>query len=172
MSLLRPAAAAEFDTLWELLAASFPPDERRPRAGQRALLKEPAYTLYTNADVTALLAVWQWPELRFLEHFAVAPALRGQGRGTALLQELLTQLGPRLCLEVEPPESSPLAARRAEFYRRNGLALNAYPYRQPPLGPGQSGLQLCLMTSGGPATPEEFKTMRDILYVRVYHQTK
>ena len=162
----------EFDRIYHIMEESFPEDERRPYAGQRALLDEPAYRIYTRPDPErgeplAFLAVWDFECFAYIEHFAVAPAHRCGGVGSRLLRELIAQLGKPVCLEVEPPETEP-AVRRIGFYRRCGFFLNEYPYLQPPLAPGRSTLPLLVMTTGGPVSRPQFEQIRDVLYARVY----
>ena len=88
--MLREMTRPEFADVYALMELSFPPDERRPYAAQRALLDRPGYRIYVPADGPyALLAVWETPEFLFLEHFAVSPKRRGAGLGAALLAAYL-----------------------------------------------------------------------------------
>ena len=166
--MLREMKRPEFADVYALMELSFPPDERRPYAAQRALLDRPGYRIYVPADGPyALLAVWETPEFLFLEHFAVSPERRGAGLGAALLAALLARAQRQLVLEVELPQTEP-ARRRIGFYTRNGLFLNRYDYAQPPLGPGQGSVSLLLMTSGAPVSEPVFRTIRDRLYRDIY----
>ena len=164
----------DFETLYQLIEASFPPTERRTKEGQKALFcKEPAYRVYgvknkeTNA-VEAFLAVWELNRVLFLEHFAVDPKLRGNGIGSRLLGELASMTNKPLCLEVEPPENE-TAIRRIGFYKRNGFFLNEYPYIQPPLAPGQPPIPLLIMTYGQAVDQNGFDRIKEELYRCVYH---
>ncbi len=162
---------ADFGGVYRLMQRSFPPDEYRSERAQRALLEHPAYRIYGCKDahgcVQAFLAVWDLPEFIFIEHFAVEPARRGGGLGSALLRELLAQLGRRVCLEVEPPPS-PIASRRIGFYRRNGFSLNPYPYLQPPMSGDGHAVPLLIMTSRGAISAAEFARLRECVYANVY----
>lgn len=170
---LQKAPPSSFDAIYSLLERSFPPDERRSYEGQKALLLEPNYAIYTTKtdgdDCEALLTVWQFPTFAYVEHFAVDPACRGQGLGSQMLNALKTMLPCPICLEVELPETD-FARRRIGFYQRNGFFLNEYPYLQPAYGPGKAPVPLLLMTSGGPISPEQFDTMKTALYETVYRQ--
>jgi len=164
----------DFESLYKLMEASFPPTERRTKEGQRALFaEEPSYNIYgtknekTNA-VEAFLATWELDSVLFLEHFAVDPSLRGNGLGSRLLCELASATDKPICLEVEPPENE-LAKRRIEFYKRNGFFLNEYPYIQPSLASGEPPIPLMVMTYGHPSDQTEFARIRDELYRKVYH---
>lgn len=166
-----PIGDARFDEFFALLDASFPADEHRTYAAQKALLGEPAYAIMTgevDGAVRALFAVWEFAGFRFVEHFAVDPALRGKGIGAAMFGGYLRRDSRRVVLEVELPETE-IAARRIGFYERCGLALSHFPYAQPPLNPGDGLLPLMLMSSGGPLTDDEAAAVRDTLYRAVYH---
>lgn len=159
----------EFDKVFSILERSFPLEEYRPIDAQKALLGDPAYTVWLNkaeGEILGIAAVWQLGNWLFLEHLAVAPEHRNRGIGA----ELLRFLGKdRCCLEVEPPETE-LTCRRVDFYQRNGFFLNPYPYVQPSLGAGRNPVPLQIMTSGGTIEAEEFETLRGLLYARVYGQ--
>jgi len=175
--MLQKLTVQDFESIYRLMEASFPPTERRTKEGQRALFEnEPAYCVYgtknerTN-DVEAFLAVWLLESILFVEHFAVAPALRGQGYGSRLLAELSSMTRKTLCLEVEPPETE-MAVRRIGFYRRNGFYLNEYPYMQPSLAKGEPSIPLLVMTFGSAVSEQEFLQIRNSLYKNVYHVPK
>lgn len=171
MSGIRTAREEEFDRVFSLMERSFPPDEYRGYDGQRALLREPAYTIYVDPDEgdipRGFVTVWQFDDFAFVEHLATEPSCRGQGRGSAILHELSGRLGCRIVLEVELPETE-IAARRIEFYRRNGFVTNDYPYIQPAYSVEKHALPLILMTTDGPVSQTEFRSIRDALYRTVY----
>ena len=102
------------------MQASFPDDEYRPYEEQLALFQEPEYRVYSmpvteqtgenkNLDVNntvrpaGFLAVWEFAEFIFIEHFAVNPKLRNSGTGSSMLQELVKLSKKPVCLEVELP---------------------------------------------------------------------
>ena len=161
----------DFDTVYDLMERSFPKEEYRPYPAQRALLGDPAYSIYVAREghrIVGFAAVWELETILFLEHLAVEPDCRNGGIGTKILQYFANK---RTCLEVEPPESS-LTRRRIGFYERNGFLLNDYPYMQPSLGRGRNPVPLYIMTSGGTVTPEEFARVKKLLYSWVYGQTE
>lgn len=164
--MLTPATPTDFPTLFRLLEESFPIDEYRPRDAQLALLSDPRYTLWTNADRTALISVWQFPDFAFVEHFAVSPAQRNNGLGASILQEALSSLHSPVCLEAELPES-PLARRRLNFYERNGFFVNPFPYLQPAYAPDRNPVPMQILSTA-PLTPQQFQQIRDTLYQYVY----
>ena len=163
----------QFDEIYSLMEISFPPDERRPYAEQKALLDLSCYHILarldpSNTHIQGFFAVWDTPALCFIEHFAVNPLDRNQGLGAAMLQELMTQQSKRICLEVELPETE-LAIRRIHFYERNGLYLNSYDYTQPALSAGQQAIPLYLMTSGHTLDLSEFTAIQKEIMQHVYH---
>lgn len=167
---MRRMREGEFPRVFALMRESFPVDEYRTEAAQRALLAEEAYCIWVEEDergaVCAFMAVWSLSGCTFLEHFAVDPALRGGGIGGRMLDELTARAGT-LCLEAELPENE-TARRRIGFYRRHGFVENPYPYRQPALVPGRSAVPLVLMTWRAPVGENEFLRIRGHLYARVY----
>ncbi len=170
----RPIPQDVFDEAYGLLCRSLPKEEWREEAVQRALLQNPAYKLRLLSQegrVIALLAVWEWESLRYMEHLAVDGALRGQGLGGRAVLEYISGDARPLVLEVEPGEST-IAARRIGFYERLGLFYNAHAYKQPPLQPGFSPLRLQLMSWPGPLSEAEFASVRRFLYENVYGITK
>ena len=64
--------------------------------------------------------MWPMTDALFLEHFAVNPALRSQGLGGRILEELKKQTDCPLVLEAELPETD-WARRRLGFYARHRL---------------------------------------------------
>lgn len=170
--MLKKINRSAYDKVYTLLADSFPREERRSREGQERLLDNPRYQIYVpgkDADgtVSGFAAVWDFETFRYLEHFAVDPALRGGGIGSDMLKDLTERGKRRICLEVEPPDTA-MAKRRIAFYERNGFFLNPYAYMQPSLGEGRPAIPLLIMTSGSMAKEAAFCEMRDLLYRHVY----
>lgn len=170
MQLLTKATVADFDAIYRLLHSSFPVDELRSYDDQLALMTKPGFTVYVTKDISAVITLWELEDFAFIEHFAVDTPLRGKGLGASLLRELLTNFSCPVCLEAELPETE-LASRRLNFYRRNGFAVNLYPYIQPSYGPGRSSVPLLILTAGGSIQETEFLHIRDVLYRDVYHTT-
>ena len=155
----------DFPEIYRIMQASFSDDEYRPYDEQLALFEEPEYRIYYMP--AGFLAVWEFESFIYIEHFAVDPALRNSGTGSAMLRELVKQYQKPICLEVELPEDE-LTRRRIGFYERNGFVFNEYPYIQPPISKGKSPVPLRIMTYRSEITREEFQKMKEILYRRVY----
>ena len=163
-----------FDQVFSIMERSFPADEYRTYDEQKALLSEPGYNIYVcmrhdlNGDyAAAFMSVWQFEDFTFIEHLAADPAIRGQGLGSAILQEAVWMFRGQICLEVELPDTD-LAKRRIAFYQRNGFYVNNYPYIQPSISKGKQPLPLLIMTSGACITEERFEKLRTELYRKVY----
>ena len=158
----------DFPEIYRIMQASFSDDEYRPYDEQLALFEEPEYRIYYMP--AGFLAVWEFESFIYIEHFAVDPALRNSGTGSAMLQELVKQYQKPICLEVELPEDE-LTRRRIGFYERNGFVFNEYPYIQPPISKGKSPVPLRIMTYGSAITQDTFEEMKRVLYQRVYKCT-
>lgn len=163
--MLQFTSQSDFSEIYRIMQASFSDDEYRPYDEQLALFEEPEYRIYYMP--AGFLAVWEFESFIYIEHFAVDPALRNSGTGSAMLQELVKQYQKPICLEVELPEDE-LTRRRIGFYERNGFVFNEYPYIQPPISKGKSPVPLRVMTYGKGITRQAFEEMRKVLYRRVY----
>lgn len=173
--MLQKLQTDEFDAFFSLLEASFPADEYRTYAEQKALLADPRYSIYVlpaaaNAHIKAAITVWQFADFAYIEHFAVNSAYRNQGLGALILCEIVRLLPCPLCLEAELPETE-LAKRRIGFYRRNGFFVNDYPYIQPPYSKGKNPVPLTVMTTGGSISEARFRAIKETLYREVYKTT-
>ncbi|MCF0120748.1 MAG: GNAT family N-acetyltransferase [Oscillospiraceae bacterium] len=150
------AAKADFDSIFKIMAASFPPDERRPyEEEKRKLGRENCRVFVERADgiVVGFMVTWLLDDFSYLEHFAVDESRRGGGIGARMLSELLEILPKPVLLEVDPPETD-TARRRIAFYERFGFRLNDRLWHQPPLAPGQGPVELRIMTVPDPVSDE------------------
>ena len=159
----------KFDEMYSIMEKSFPLDEYRPYEEQKALFENGYYSVYVEKEevIKGFIAVWDFSDFLFIEHFAVNPDCRNQGIGAQILKEVTTAFNKPLCLEVEPPEDE-LTKRRIGFYERNGFFLNEYPYIQPPISKGKNPVPLMIMSSGKPLSEIEFDNVKNTLYKEVY----
>ena len=172
--MLQKLLERDFDKVYKIMEESFPIDERRTYEEQKALLNNKMYSIYVltdseNDNIKAFIAIWQFNDLAFVEHFAVSSLYRNGGIGALILQEVKKLITCRICLEVELPKEE-MAKRRIGFYERNGFFYNDYEYMQPPITKGRKEIPLRIMTSGEKVTKEQFKEIRDLLYKYVYLQ--
>ena len=161
---------SDFDQVFAIMEQSFPQNERRPYAEQRALLDRADYRLYgfqENNAVIAFAAVYQFDAFLFVEHLAVTPSHRNRGLGALLLKELRVVLKNHICLEVEPAETE-MAKRRIGFYQRNGFYLCPFPYVQPAISKGNTLVPLKIMSTKGILDEYEFEEIKKVLYEKVY----
>lgn len=167
-----PMPSELFEQVYTLMQTAFPPTERRTYDGQLALFANPYYQMRVQTEentVAAIMAVWEFPAFRFVEHIAVSPSLRGQGLGGQWIDDYVTAASKPVILEVEPPDTQ-IAARRIGFYQRHGFHACAFPYQQPSMQTGQPSIPLLIMQSGAPLTKLEFAQVRDTLYSEVYQK--
>ena len=173
--MLRPMENGEFVAVYRIMEKSFPDDERRSEKEQRALLEEDGYTVYilpdTNGSIKGFIAVWQFENFGYIEHFAVDEKYRCMGLGGVMLGEAVKKLCGMVCLEVEPPCGG-MTSRRVGFYERCGFVLNDYPYIQPAFSPDKKAIPLKIMTYGRAVDESEFEKIKNTLYKRVYKAAK
>lgn len=173
LQLVKPGDRREWNAVYRLMEESFPPCERRTRMSAEVLLRHPAYRLAVEKDkageVNAFLACWELPGFRFLEHFAVSPARRGEGVGSRLLREWLQDSPLPPVLEVEEP-SGGAEKRRVAFYIRAGLELTPFGYEQPSLQPSAERVRLRIMAFPGWMDKARFFQVRRVLFGQVYRR--
>ena len=171
-STLETLQVKDFDKVYSIMEESFPIDERRTYEEQKELLNNKLYSIYIlsdieNDNIKAFIAIWQFDDFAFIEHFAVSSSYRNGGIGAFILQEVKKLLSCMICLEVELPEEE-MAKRRIGFYERNGFYYNEYEYMQPAISKDRNEIPLRIMTTGGKVTEDRFNEMKDILYQYVY----
>lgn len=159
--------------LGQLYLTSFPVQERRPINQFLQLLPEPdmyVHALVLDDQVAGLSIHWPFDNFHFLEHLAIAPALRSQQLGQQAVQWLLEQVKGPLVLEVEHPKDE-ASCRRITFYERLGLVLHAeFPYQQPPYQKAYSPVPMHLMTSDILSTCSDLHNMATIIRQQVYER--
>lgn len=137
-----------FDSAWNLYLKSFPRHERRHLFTQVKVLREPLYHFEVITDDEQFIGIllwWDLDDVRYIEHFATVPRLRGRGYGAQILQQFIARSPLPVLLEVEHP-TDPVSHRRVDFYRRAGFTLNEHPYTHPPYKRSGTPVSLSLMT--------------------------
>lgn len=157
-----------------LYEEAFPAKERREFSQLLTLLQQPDMYLFvmgTTDKVDGLCIYWQLDGFYFLEHFAIAPELRGQGFGQYVMRWLVTRTDWKLVLEVERPVDE-TSRKRIHFYlKRLGFTLHdAYDYDQPPYQKGGQPVPLYLMTALPVADTADLEQLADQIKQQVYER--
>ncbi|MBQ9417008.1 MAG: GNAT family N-acetyltransferase [Bacteroidales bacterium] len=153
----------------DLFEEAFPEHERPPFDDLEQ--RDPTrfhFLVAENGDQpVGLLTYWTFPDLIYIEHFAIAEHLRNQGLGKATFLNFLSQQTEQVVLEVELPTTEE-ADHRLEFYASMGFFRNPFPYQQPPYRAGSRPVDMLLM-SKYELDEDEFCEIRDLIYREVYH---
>jgi len=165
-----------FKEAWNLYLRSFPPEERRQLRTQRKIMADAPYHFELIVDRTerangnknggalvGILLWWEFDDMRYLEHFATMPRVRGGGLGARTLAAFTARSAVPVVLEVELPETE-LSRRRVGFYRRQGFVASERPYTHPPYKRGGERVPLMLMSHPAPVTDAQFDS-----FVNVHH---
>lgn len=164
-----------FEKYWNLYLDAFPPEERREKDYQLETLSQEAYNLdavLCDDQFIGFLCWWSFQDIRFIEHFATEPSVRGHGYGQETLVQFISEDPRIILLEVEPADNS-IKHRRIEFYKRLNFILNDHPYSYPSYtGKGNSFVELYVMTYGQPISLEALQQFKDncfpIIFPRHY----
>lgn len=136
-----------FRRAMELYRGSFPPHEQRREAAQRVIMGRADYhfdLIYDGAAFVGLLLSWETAAFCYVEHFCIAPEVRGQRYGQRAL-ELLHRRGKPVILEIDPPVDE-MSRRRQGFYERAGYRVNPFPHVHPPYRAGVQGHALVVLS--------------------------
>lgn len=158
------------DELLQIYSQSFPADERREWAEIPELLCCTHFTLKRvckNHETIGLIAVWDFSDFVFIEHFAIRKSARGQGIGSEVLKMVLAENQKPIILEAEEPFTDE-ARRRIVFYERLGFSVCECIYFQPPYSAGKNKVKMLLMSFPDKTTPPQFDKIKTLLYREVY----
>ncbi|MDE5811608.1 MAG: GNAT family N-acetyltransferase [Muribaculaceae bacterium] len=147
---LKPFRSGDCRQILDLYERAFPADERRPIGEFCDLVATDTVSLraiFVDNLFAGFITMWHFGKFSYIEHFALDPEQRGRGIGSRVLGMLSGLLARPVVLEAEPPSLSPLAARRIEFYHRNGFDIISTDYVQPPYGPGLNPVNLYLLAT-------------------------
>lgn len=154
---IRPSGfgSNELSRVKRLYMNSFPESERRPwddlvsRASDPGARLNLAVISHKN-HFAGMLTWWRLGDgLRYVEHFAVEPSLRGSGIGAGAITDFVAMEKTPVILEVEPADLDEMARRRIRFYSRCGFVAHpGFSYVQPPYSEGLPAVDLMLMTAG------------------------
>ena len=137
-----------FTKAWNLYKKSFPPEERRQLRTQEKVMGNPLYhfeIIADNDEFIGFILWWNFENVKYIEHLATLPQLRGKGYGQHILKRFTSKPETPILLEVEHPHTE-INQRRINFYQRIGFAVNKYEYKQPPHKKCGNYVPLILMT--------------------------
>lgn len=161
------------DKVKSLYFSSFPEEERRQWDDLLKRVNAPdeplnLFIVNVKGRFAGFITWWRLDGgLRYVEHFAIDPSLRGAGTGARAIKEFVASESSAVILEVEPEDMDEMARRRIGFYRRCGFTDHPeFSYEQPPYSPGLPAVKLTLMTSGD-VTPDLENAARQ-LHGKVY----
>lgn len=149
----RPIQLLEIAALYE---SSFPFEERRSVQSMAEALGSPSvyfFRIYLGDTCIGMLHCWLFDYVVYCEHFAIASLYRNRHYGQMILRTLLATTPKPLLLEVEPPTDE-MSTRRLNFYEREGLAVIATDYEQPPYHPSLPPLSLYLISNDPHLLPQ------------------
>lgn len=127
------AASPQYSSFHKAYVSSFPKNERRGEASQRAAFRDPRYRLdawLDGDDFIGFMDWWDFASFRYLEHVAVSPEFRSAGYGGRILRQWLAASEMPVLLEIEDVVDGP-TRRRLDFYQRLGFSLTAGAHTQP-----------------------------------------
>jgi len=157
-----------FERVCGLYQISFPLHEQRTRETQEAVLTNPEYhcqAIFEEDLFVGLLMAWETPDFIYVEHFAIAPELRGQNYGSQALK-LLREQGKPVVLEIDPLVDE-AAIRRKHFYEKIGFRQNPFDHVHPPYRANFQGHELVVMTYPEPWDREKYQRFAAYLTLTV-----
>jgi ribosomal protein S18 acetylase RimI-like enzyme len=155
-----------FRRAWNLYKKSFPSEERRQLRTQKKIMDDPFYhfEIITDKDkFIGFILWWGFEKVRYIEHLATSPRLRGKGYGFRVLKKYISKSEIPVLLEAEHPTIE-INKRRIGFYQRAGFILNKHTYQHPPYKTGGDCVSLILMTY-----PEAISEKEVNCFCEVYH---
>ena len=83
--------APQFEEAWQLYTQSFTLSEQRTLDHQNTAFKSDHYHFdlyYEGKQLLGIIGYWVFPDYLYIEHYAINTALRGQGLGSRILNDL------------------------------------------------------------------------------------
>lgn len=160
--------APDMAPLLALYRESFPLHEQRLPADWSLALADDAFhclSVLHDGAFAGLLCAWSLENWRYIEHFAILPAMRGQGMGAQALDAYCAR-HPQVVLEIDPPVDE-TSIRRLGFYERCGFVRNPYDHLHPAYRPGYAPHALVLMSIPRAMRDAEYAAFAHALRVRV-----
>lgn len=157
--------------LLPLYEEAFPLSERRDEAQLKRLIAGKPEMIFNaiecDNELSGLFIYWAFDGFYYLEHLAVYPEMRNKKIGQKVLDHVAAHLPGLRLLEAEPADTE-IAARRVNYYRRNGYEVLDDHYLQPSYRGREYAMPLWLMGNRPTDRLQDFvTTIRDEVYWNV-----
>jgi len=122
-----------YESFREIYIVSFPVHEQRSEAQHEEALEDKRYHLIIKTDedkLISFIAYWDFKNYVYIEHLAVNPELRGQNKGSELLEDFAELISKTIILEIDPPLDE-TSKKRLKFYEKLGYEANPYIHFHP-----------------------------------------
>jgi len=122
-----------YKSFLEIYTISFPVHEQRNSRQQEEAFGDDRYHLVIKTEgelLVSFIAYWDFPDYVYIEHLAVNPDLRGQNKGSELLNDFAAITDKTIILEIDPPVDE-MSWKRLSFYERLGYIPNTYTHYHP-----------------------------------------
>ncbi|MDQ3047503.1 MAG: GNAT family N-acetyltransferase [Bacteroidota bacterium] len=152
-----------FRSFWDLYQHSYPAYEQRDLAGHELILLNPLYQLEVfrmdTISTSAFIACWEFHGYTYIEHMSVSAELRGQGVGSRILKEFLSERKDPVILEIDPVTDE-LSQKRLDFYSNAGFNLTPFEHIHPGYKKGDIPHSLLVLSYGRMISEKEFLQFR------------
>lgn len=154
--------------VWEIYTQSFPPYEIRTEEAQKKLMTEKDYfcmALYEEKTLVGILFYWETETIRYVEHLAISPHLRGKNYGSRIMGGLCST-EKIVILEIDPPIDE-ISKKRQQFYENLGFFMNPFHFIHPSYTKIKHPHQLKIMSSPRKLEQKEFDDFIEYLHQKV-----
>lgn len=156
----------------QLYDTAFPLYEQRSYQGRKAILNHSDYYLLNfkeNDIFIGFIGCWKIEGYYYIEHFAISPALRGQGYGQKVLKQFCHDVG-KVILEIDPIIDE-ISQKRWSFYQHCGFQQNEYVHAHPSYYPENKPHELRVLSYPEEIAQETYQQFNHILQTVVMDKT-
>ncbi|MDO5518677.1 MAG: GNAT family N-acetyltransferase [Clostridium sp.] len=157
-----------FKKMMAIYEISFPIFEQRTLNNQIEVLQEQDYyctAVCEEAKLVGIIWYWNLDEMKYIEHLAISPDLRGKGYGSKILKSFCED-NEKVMLEIDPPNDD-ISIRRLKFYSNLGFKLQDFQHTHPPYRKGYKGHSLKIMSLKTQLAEEEYEKFNAFLIERI-----